>query len=165
MSGWKLLDCAGPVTAAGDFPSIPIESAQQLRRELERFRQRSPSMVHLVSPQGETLAVGLGGEVAGLRWMKEPLANNFRMAIAREVVSPHGMEFRYQGTDNGFRPRNLLPADEAVEAAVFFFLHHRLPESVAWAEWDPATKRLEVRQGKSDPAPALPDVSAPEVKA
>jgi hypothetical protein len=143
MSNWVIIDCIGQHNT-GEFPEFVIRSEVQLRAELNRFRARRPSIILVVSPEEETLKIGIGGPFSGIRWAKPPIDDNYKLAIASEIVAPEGAEFREQGSDTGFRAKYVLPVEQAIEIIVFFYKHHRLPQWIQWLSWNPDTRSLEV---------------------
>jgi Immunity protein Imm1 len=144
MNTWMLVDCMNPVDPEEPFPMVSISSENQLRGELEKYQKRRPSIIHLKSPSGETLVIGIGERIGGLKWLKNDKKEMFRIAIAKSLLVSEGVDFREQGTDTGFRPSYLLPVEEVIDAIIFFFNNHRLPEEVQWAEWNAQIKRLEI---------------------
>jgi hypothetical protein len=169
MNGWTLIDCLPMVADEEDLPRIAVQSEGHLREELDRYRQRQPpSIIELVSPEGETLYMGIGSALSGIQWMKEaqnPLKKQLRMAVADHPYSAEGMEFRYQGSASGFRSKYLLPVEKTIDAAVHYFKTQKLPDWLQWAEWNPQTHRLEVPpadQSNGIPTLVLPRQEGPE---
>src|SRR6202030_2068339 len=97
---------------------------------------QEPSAIRLVSPDGESLAIGIGGPCCGIRWTKPPIRENLKMPIAEPRVVDQGIEFRWQGQEMGFRRQHILAADAAIPVILFFFTNHRLADWVQWWEWE-----------------------------
>jgi Immunity protein Imm1 len=157
MSKWTLIDCLPMVADQDDLPRTLVGSEEELRAELNRYRLRQPaSIVELVSPGGETLQIGLGGSLSGMRWLQgsgDPANRQLRMSLADRTYSDHGVEFRYQGSDTGFRPKHLIPAEKAIDAAVEYFQTGKLPAWLKWAEWNQKSHRLEAADGGTNGIP------------
>jgi hypothetical protein len=159
MTEWQLIDFAAPLEDDEESPRMAIHSEEQLREELRRCQGRRPAMIALMNPAGERLDIGIGGPWAGMQWTKPPHARTLKLALATGARSPAAIDFACEGASSGFRPEHLLPAGEAIEAAVHYFAHHRLPEWITWAEWSPKTNRMEAVPASASP-PALPTLDA-----
>jgi hypothetical protein len=163
MSEWKLADCIDPVEKLEDTPTIVIQSEAHLREVLDRLRQRRPGIVFLVSPSNEYFEMGLGGPFAGMRWMRPPTEKFAREAIADPVRSPEAHGYSAEGVDTVFEPKNLFLVEEVIEAAVYFFNHHRLPEWITWSEWDPVAYKWNLIPGIPK-SPTRPQAQTPEAE-
>jgi hypothetical protein len=163
MGKWQLADCMNPVEKMEDTPVIAIQSEEQLREELNRMRARKPGIVFLLSPENERLELGIGGPFAGIRWMKPPSEKFFKEAVADRIYSPEPIEFSAEGSDTPFFPEHLFPVEEIIEAAAYFFNHHRLPGWITWSEWNPATKKWDIVPGIPRP-PMRQRTQAPEAE-
>jgi hypothetical protein len=141
MNEWKLADCFEPIEEPEDCPVFPFTSEEELRNLLDRFRQRSPSLIILDSPEGEHLKIHIGGPFAGLRWIKGKVG---AFAQADQICCPEGVEFVEEGVENLFQPEELLPVDEVIEGVVYYFKNRRLPDFITWKVWNPATDRWDV---------------------
>ena len=136
MGEWRLFDETSPLRDFDDdHPSIVIESEEQLRTELESWRLREPSVICLVSPKGERLQIGIGGPYCGMRWTKPPTRENLKMPVAEPKLVEHGIEFRWQGQEMGFRPQYVLSVDQVIPIVLHFFKTHSLADWVTWWEW------------------------------
>lgn len=148
MNSWTLIDCVAMAGSEDELPKTSVESEEQLRHELNRYRQRQPaSIIELVSPAGDVLQLGISHEFSGARWMKsgpEPTDKQLKMAIADRKYSQTGMEFRFQGSESSFRQQYVLPVEKTIEVAAYFFRTGHLPDWIQWTEWNPKKRRLEV---------------------
>jgi hypothetical protein len=139
MSQWQLIDGREPVEDPDAFPKLLASSELDLRHKLEQFRQQDPGMFSLTSPDGgDALQIGLGGPFGGVRWFenaKDSLRS--RVLLADRLYSKHHVDFLAEGDTNTFWPEQLMPADQLIEVIVHYYNHHRLPDWVAWKEWDP----------------------------
>ena len=158
MSEWKLADCIDPVERMEDTPIIPISSESQFRGILDQLQQRRPGLVILEGPNQEFLHIFIGGPFAGLRWMKLPGSNHCKHTVAGVPLSPGGVEFSEEGVDNLFNPEQLLPVEDVIEAAVYFFNNQRLPDWITWKAWNPVTKEWDLSKPspRNGSQPALP---------
>jgi hypothetical protein len=148
MNRWTLIDCMPMVAKEEELPRITIGSEEQLRDELLSYCQRKPaSIIELVSPEGDILHMGLGREFSGVQWIREPLnlaKRQMKIAVADRVYTEVGVEFRFQGSVSGFRPKYVIPVEKAIDAAVHFFKMGQLPDWLQWADWDNKTRKLAV---------------------
>jgi hypothetical protein len=129
---WLLIDCRDEVTYEENPPQTEICSESDLRRELGEMRRRSPSIVQLHSPEGEILIIGIGGPFAGLRWMKPPMVEHFKLSLNPMPPTNQGIEFRDHGTDTGFRPQYLFPLEDVIEEAVYFYNNQTFSDRMQW---------------------------------
>jgi hypothetical protein len=129
---WRLVDCLDPITVEDEQPETLISSECVLRQELERFQKRRPSIIQLHSPSREVLIIAIGGNLAGLRWMKWPMIENLKISVNPTPLTNESVEFREQGTDTGFRPRYLFCSEEVIEEVVYFFQHGKLSNRMEW---------------------------------
>lgn len=142
MPQWELVDCLEPLEEDESNPRIPVSSETQLREELNRFRQRQPGAVHVDSPEKETLIISIGGPFAGLAWYPPPSEERYRgykAALPERIVAPRAVDFVGEGIPNSLEPKELLPVEDVIEAVVYFYQNHDLPEWITWREWNPTT--------------------------
>jgi hypothetical protein len=137
---WLLIDYGTPLERAPDdhspydyFATSAIQSEGQLQEELARLRQAPPAMVSLVSPSKESVEIGLGPELSGLRWEGPDPRSWCKLALALEVVAEEEQGFADGGGGFVFEPRHLFPTDEVIEAAMHFYRTGRPP---GWLEWE-----------------------------
>ena len=146
MGVWRLVDGRDPVDHPDDFPVKTIASEAELRTELDRLGRLDPGIVILQSPSGQSLQVGIGGSFVGLRWYQNPeTSEQSRDLLADEVCCSERVDFRAEGDSIAFWPEHLMPLDEGIDIAVYFYHHLRLPEWVAWKEWDPARYKWNIK--------------------
>jgi hypothetical protein len=142
MPQWELVDCLEPLQEDESNPRIPVTSETHLREELNRFRHRKPSAVHLDSPDRETLILSIGGPFAGLAWyppVSEERDRGYKAAMPERVVAPSAADFVGEGIPTTLEPKELLPVEDVIEAVVYFYKNHHLPEWITWREWNPVT--------------------------
>ena len=139
MNAWRLIDGRDPVDTPNDFPARVISADSGLRQEMDRLRKIEPGIVSLESPNGEALQIGIGGPFAGLRWYQNPhSAGPSRDLLADRPYCSSRVDFMAEGDTIAFWPEHLMPVDQVIEIVVYFFNNRRLPEWVAWKEWDAA---------------------------
>jgi hypothetical protein len=145
MKPWELVDYIDPVEDEAQLPRKVIRSEAELRTELERLRQRKPGVVMLESPQGECLEIALGGPFAALHWMKPPASRHSLTAVAPQVCCDPPVQFSNQGMPTHYEAQDLLPVADVMDAVLFFYRHHHLPDDLQWRGWNAATNRWEVQ--------------------
>jgi hypothetical protein len=146
MLAWCLVDGRDPVDRPDDFPTKPISGETELRQELDRRRHLEVGIVSLQSPTGEALQIGIGGPFAGLRWFENPHSSEkSRDLLADGPYCSTRVDFLAEGDTIAFWPEHLMPVDQVVEIAVYFFKHARLPDWVAWKEWDGTRKKWHIQ--------------------
>jgi hypothetical protein len=143
MAGWHLVDCAESLGVRRKLPRVQITSEVQLRGQLGRFKERYPAIVILEGPAKRVLEISIGGPFGSVHSPWPPGSEFIVRPFSDPPVADDMVFFAWEGQDTGVGPRSLLPADEVIEAAVHFFLHKRLPESVLWERWNPALHRWE----------------------
>jgi hypothetical protein len=132
VHAWVLIDCSPSVISEAQLPRWNIESEAQLRELLGRFKDEKPRIFRLMGPREETLIMGIGGGLAGLRWTKPPMNEHLKMAVNPCPLTDQGCDFREQGTDTGFRPKYLFRPAEVIDAAIHFFTTGDLAQ---WMHW------------------------------
>lgn len=156
MSVWSLVDCRKPLEEDEDNPRQSINSEVQLRQELQRLRRQSPALVFLKKPGGEGLQIAIGGPYAGVTWLPPDSVERrvgACVAITYQPGSPEDVEFSAEGIPTPLGPEELLPAEEVIEAALYYYREGRRPEWLTWRHWNPATKQWDTIPS-SGPAPA-----------
>jgi len=136
MAEWRLIDGRNPADSPQDFPAKLISSEAELREELDRLRQLEPGIVSLNSPTGGALQIGIGGPFAGLRWYKKLQSDAPSEVLADRPYCSSRIDFLAEDDAIAFWPEHLMPVDQVIESVVYFFGHQRLPDWVAWKEWD-----------------------------
>jgi hypothetical protein len=137
MADWRLIDGRYPADHDDALPAKAIESEFELVQELDRLRELEPGIFTLNSPTGEALQIGIGGPLAGLRWFENPQTSvNSRDVLADRPSCPGRVDFHAEDEEVPFWPEHLLPVEQAIDIVVFFFTNQRLPDWVAWEEWD-----------------------------
>ena len=137
MAAWQLVDGREPVDRPEDFPTDLISTEPELRCHLDQLRKLEPGIISLSSPTGEALQIGIGGLYAALRWYPNPHGSApSRDILADRTYCSGRVDFRAEGDSIAFRPEHLMPVDHVIEMVLYFFKHQRLPDWVAWKEWD-----------------------------
>ncbi len=143
MIPWKLVDGRAPLDEDEDHPRTLIESEEQLRLELSRLASLKPAMIGLICPCGDFLDLSLGGPYAALRKVPAPTQRGRHgdcVAMAGQICTPDSAEFIAEGIPTPSPPEELYPVDEVIEAALYFYREHRLPEWITWRQWNTKTK-------------------------
>ncbi|SRR5260370_11426828 len=142
MAEWHLTDGREPADGPEEFPSVVIESENQLRDELHRLQKLEPGIVALNGPAEKAIQIGIGGPVAGIRYYEAPKKSpRFRVVLADRPCCEKQVDFLAEGDTVAFFPESLFAVEEAIEIVVHFFKHQELPDSVSWKEWNPVTKQ------------------------
>lgn len=130
MSVFSLTDYSRePRTAAEE---LVISTEQDLREALKRFQQHDPGFVDLCSPAGDCLSIGVGGPLACLMFIRASGDPPYLWALGNSDDREHTIEFSRGGTPTPISLYRCLPFENALEIAVYYFQHERLPESVQW---------------------------------
>lgn len=161
MKKWVLVDGRDPAESPDDFPTVELISETHLRGELLKFQCREPSIIAL-SSDGEALQIGLGGELAGIRWFKEPPFANGGEVLADRVYCDHRIDFLAEGDTISFWPENLMPAEIAIEVICHYYNTSHFPTWVCQKNWDNDAKRWVVVRART-PSPAFPSTITPQV--
>jgi hypothetical protein len=132
-----------PVSSEDELPVLDLESEEQLRKELTRFRGRRPSIVRMENSNGDILSIGIGDSFGALKWMKAGDRHFLKIALADTIHSEEGIDFREQGTDTGFRPMYLIHVEKVIEAVICLYTNGRMPDWVSWSSWNPQSNRME----------------------
>jgi hypothetical protein len=132
-----------PVSSEEDFPVLDVESEEQLREELNRFRGRRPSIVRMENSNGDIVSIGIGESFGALKWMKAGDRQFLKIALADTIHSEEGIDFREQGTDTGFRPMYLIHVEKVIEAVICLHANGRMPDWVRWSSWNPHSNLME----------------------
>jgi hypothetical protein len=137
MDHWELIDLMNQADAPEAFPRVVIQSEAQLRAELSRFALREPAILALEGPIDQGLQFGLGGPYAGVRWAEHPVSERGGSAIPDRVYCQKRIDFASEEDTIAFWPDELMPTNDAIEIIVYFYNNQRLPDWIAWKEWDP----------------------------
>ncbi len=146
MAAWRLVDGRDPVDRPDGFGTKLIPGEAELRQELDRHRRLEPGIVSLQSPTGAALQIGIGGPFAAVRWYENPhTSEKTRDLLADGNYCATRVDFLAEGDTIAFWPEHLMPVDQVVEIAMYFFKHERLPDWIAWKEWDATRKKWHVK--------------------
>jgi hypothetical protein len=148
MAVWKLVDGRYPAESPEAFRETVIGSEAELRRELDRLRHLEPATVSIFNPSGEALQIGIGGPFAGIRWHRNPhTSKQSRDILADHPYCPNRVDFASEGDAIAFWPEHLMPVDQAIAIAVYYYQHSELPDWVAWKEWDEVRRQWTIKPG------------------
>ncbi len=149
MGEWRLVDGRAPAESPEAFPSIVIESESQLREALMRLQKLEPAVVSVQSPRNKAIQLGIGGPWAGIRYFPSPQKSPaHRVVLADRPGCAKRVDFAAEEDTIAFFSDSLIPVDEAIEIAVYFFTHRELPNWVSWKEWDPAVSQWRMHRGR-----------------
>ncbi len=147
MKDWDLVDCREPLGESN--PRLEVRSETHLRQELGRLCQRRRAgTVMLGTPTGDCLGMSLGGPFATLGWYPPPEQEKSlgrKQAIPEVVNATEAVDNWCEGVPLPIAPDHLFQVREVIEAAIYFFNHHRLPEWLKWETWDPIGHHWEVK--------------------
>lgn len=113
-----------------------IDSEAALDKRLDELAAQAtlkPFMAELISPGGDSLALGLGREQSVMSWVS---ASQDPPYFASKG-NPHAegtVVFHYRGDWSEFPCWSAVPVSAARQAIRDFFTTGRLPSSVAWEE-------------------------------
>jgi hypothetical protein len=144
MAAWRLTDGRDPADGPEDFPAKAIANESELRQELDRLRHLTPAIVSFTSPAGDALQIGIGGPFAGMRWYQS-VSGPSREVLADRSYCSGRIDFASEGDSIAFWAEQLMPVDQVIDIAVYFFRHQRLPDWVAWKEWDSARSKWHIK--------------------
>ena len=102
------------------------------------------------------LDLAIGGPYAGMTWWpprSSPDSWTSRVALAVPSTCPETVEFIGEGIPDPIPPEELFPVEEVMEAALYFYREHRLPEWITWRQWNTKTKQWDTIPA-TRPAPA-----------
>jgi hypothetical protein len=136
MVRWEVIDLINPADGPEEFPRVVVQTEAQLREELARLRLRQPAIIGLASSTGEGLQIGFGGPFAGIRWLKSTHSARGGAVLADRIYCDKRIDFAAEEDTIAFWPENLIPVESAIEVIVYFYKNHRLPDWIAWKEWD-----------------------------
>jgi hypothetical protein len=133
MSVFKLFDYS-QAGSQRDVEAITISTEQELRKMLENLRQHDPGLVDLVSPAGDCLMIGVGGEHACAQFTQ--VSGNPPYLMARGPADDYDshIEFARGGTPTPIPLAYILSFSRMVDIAVDFFLNEHLPTTTEWEE-------------------------------
>lgn len=130
-SNWMLVDGYYTPLDWDGSERILIESEAHLKKLLEQFRNMDPRMVNLISPNETMMAIGIGGELGGIHYYFGTGKGGVT-ARPRTRCTSHILGFRSEGEICEFFAHELMPRDQVIEIARFFYKHGSVPESVEW---------------------------------
>ena len=139
MNQWLLVDGRSSLEEGEDHPHTIITSEKQLRGELNQQAAKKPGAVSLISPDEESLDVGIGGPYAAIAWYPSPNQRGYKIALADRLYSETPVDFVSEGVAAPADPAELFPVQAAIEAAIYFYRNRRLPDWFAWRAWNPVT--------------------------
>jgi hypothetical protein len=113
---------------------IRISSEQGLREELERFKHNDPGSIDLNSPSGDCLTIGISASSGCVMFTQASLDPPYLMARGPSDDYEACIEFLRGGTPTPIPLAYILPIEEVIDIAVYFFLNGSLPETVEWEE-------------------------------
>jgi hypothetical protein len=141
---WKVLDCDRTLAIVDNWDQL-----KDVLRSLPRQARTPNAIVDLVSPQGDTLSIGIAGPMdRDNPAVTEPLAClNFTPASRnppyvtvvgdRTLSYEHGgvVVFRYEeGTWTEILKRNCVPLETMLQVVESFFRTGTLPDWISWEE-------------------------------
>lgn len=113
-----------------------IDSKAELDRHLDELAERAtarPFMAELISPEGDSLAVGLGREQSVMSWVSASQDPPY-FASKGDPHAEGTVVFHYRGDWSEFPCWSAVPLSAARQAIRDFFTTGKLPSSVAWEE-------------------------------
>jgi len=150
MSEWELDDYRHPIEALDDAPREIIRSEEQLRSRLHTLKDDGEQGVFILSsPENECLQIGIGPTFGFLHWKNIAMGYGGSAMASREDATEEEY-FLFEGITKEIDPEELLPVDDVIEAAVYFFANGNLSTKFSWEIWNPNTKKWEVRQEKAE---------------
>jgi hypothetical protein len=126
---WRLADYYEPTGDDEEFPEYIIYSESELRQYLTNLAKKPPRIAELYSPHGDCLRIGIGGDFAGLAWIRN---SEVKTLMASQAIAPTCVEFEIQGQPSTFRPDELHSPEVVMDVACYFFTHGTLPNSQRW---------------------------------
>ena len=133
MSAFKLIDYS-QAGALQEVDQISVATAEQLRDVLNGFREPRPRIVHLVSPEGNLLTIGVGGEHASVGFTEASGDPPYLMARGTSDDYDTDVEFSLGGTPTPIAMAYILPFDKMVAIAEEFLSTGKLPAVIEWEE-------------------------------
>ena len=112
-----------------------ITDVGQLRRRLSAIHEDAmaePAFVMLTAPDGACLAVGLGRELSALSYTA-PGGWPAKHVVGDEAVKGL-IDYKFFGHFSEIPAREAIPVEQAMEAAVEFFVSGRLSEGLEWED-------------------------------
>lgn len=114
---------------------VPVDSAAELDGLLDRLQtegQVEPFIVHLNSPSGTTINIGIGGEQSVLNYIAENGSASFT-AVGNEEARGT-VQFRLEGEISEFLARYSVPIEQARQAARYFFNNQGMTPDLTWEQ-------------------------------
>jgi hypothetical protein len=140
------MDCRNRADGPDEFPTIVVHSESQLRDELEHLRQQPPAIVGLSSPESGGLQIGIGSAFAGITWGNYPRSRDSVVVLADRCYTDTPIDFSSEEDFVRYRPEELIPVEQAIEAIVYFFKNHELPARIGSKHWNDSAKQWETAQ-------------------
>lgn len=126
------------ITWRSDDAGLVVTSDDELRYALSEAGHdaaRQPLIAEVTLDDGESLSIGLGGEVSVLSYVgasKNP--PYFSSQGSSRVRDGEGVVFFYYGHWSEFPPSAAVPVEDAVEAVRYFCEHGKLSPQLSWVE-------------------------------
>lgn len=133
MKVFKLFDYS-QVGSQRNIEAINISTERELRQVFEDFQQHDPGLVDLVSPVGDCLMIGVGGEHACVMFTQASGNPPYLMARGPSNDYDSHIEFTRGGTPTPIPLAYVLPFSTMVDIAVYFFFNESLPATIEWEE-------------------------------
>jgi hypothetical protein len=133
---WRISDLAelkyGP-DGKKWFPQVAISTDEQLQTELQRLARLEPRCVEIALPEGDYINLCIGGPLAAFEYsraknVKSPLPSGDAVAKSPPEGTVYG--FLCEGTHSEMLAKYLLPVNDVIEIAVYFFRTRSLPDWV-----------------------------------
>jgi hypothetical protein len=128
-SDWRLVDYHKPIDDEGQYPEHRIRSDNDLRDLLMSMIDGPARIVELYAPHNQCLRIGIGGNVAGVAWIKLPLIQTLLNTHPEAIVS---VVFEIQGQPSALQSDELHRPEAILDLACYFYLHSRLPDALEW---------------------------------
>lgn len=132
MSNFRFIDY--PHWEDVDEREIPVSSEQEIRKTLKRFHQQLPRFVDFISPEGDSLTIGVGASLGCVMFIKASGDPPYLWAIGNRGEAEDYIEFDAGGTPTPIPLYRCLPFEDVIEIVVHYFLTGNLTENVEWEE-------------------------------
>jgi hypothetical protein len=103
-----------------------------LRTHLTEYSMGPPQGLCLVAPEGDSLTIGIGGSLAFVEFIQASGDPQYLAARGDSDSWHEYVEYDVGGTLNPVPLALCIPVEKAIEIAVHFFLHVRIPKDVEW---------------------------------
>jgi hypothetical protein len=165
MNQWILVDARRALEEGEDHPKMVIQSEEQLQDELNQQAAKTPGVIGLISPDEDSVDVGIGGPFAAIGWYPPPSQSRYvgyKIGLADQLYSPAPVQFVSEGIPIPSDPGELFPVQHIIEAVLYFYRNHRLPDWITWREWNPVTLSWETHPANGSRRPVPVQTAAPE---